>query len=138
MPDKKRVLFVDDEPRILDGRRRMLRSMRHEWKMSFAETGQEALAILANQPFDVVVVDMRMPGMDGVQLLSEVRKRHQIIRIVLSGTADREAILRAVGLAHQYLSKPCDAETLKSVLCPRQRAARPVGSGCGGGSFAPE
>ena len=116
MPDKKRVLFVDDEPRILDGLRRMLRSMRHEWRMSFAESGQEALAILANESFDVIVVDMRMPGMDGAQLLSEVRKRHQIVRIVLSGTAHKKAILRAVGLAHQYLSKPCDAETLKSVL----------------------
>ena len=116
MPCKKRVLFVDDEPRILDGLRRMLRSMRHEWEMSFAESGQEALDILAKESFDVIVADMRMPGMDGAQLLSEVRKRHQTVRIVLSGTADREAILHAASSAHQYLSKPCDAETLKSTL----------------------
>lgn len=94
----------------------MLRSMRHEWEMSFAESGQEALDILAKKSCDVIVADIRMPGMDGAQLLSEVRKEHRTVRIILSGVADRGAILQAVGSAHQYLSKPCDAETLKSTL----------------------
>ncbi len=117
MPDKKRILFVDDEPRILSGLRRMLRPMRHEWEMSFAGGGQEALDFLSREPFDVIVTDIRMPGMDGVELLKEVRKQHpKIVRIGLSGSADREAIIGAVGLTHQYLAKPCDAETLKSTL----------------------
>ena len=104
----------------------MLHSMRREWEMSFAEGGQEALDFLSSsrsnpenrgEPFDVLVTDLRMPGMDGVELLKEVRKQHpKIVRIGLSGSADREAIIGAVGLTHQYLAKPCDAETLKSTL----------------------
>jgi HD-like signal output (HDOD) protein len=117
MPGPKRILFVDDEANILAGLRRMLRSMRHEWDMHFALSGPEALELMGRQPFAVVVSDMRMPGMDGAQLLHQVMQRHpQTVRIVLSGQADREAILQAVGPIHQYLSKPCDADTLKETL----------------------
>ncbi len=111
------VLFVDDEPNILEGLQRMLRSMRHEWQMSFAPGGAEALAILATQNIEVIVSDMRMPGMDGAQLLHEVKQQYpQIVRIILSGYAEKELILKSVGAAHQYLAKPCDAETLKSTV----------------------
>jgi putative nucleotidyltransferase with HDIG domain len=117
MPEPKRILFVDDEANILAGLRRMLRSMRREWDMRFALGGPEALAMMAQEPVDVVVTDMRMPGMDGAQLLHLVMQRHpQTVRIVLSGQADRDAILQAVGPIHQYLSKPCDADTLKQVI----------------------
>ena len=61
----RRVLFVDDEPRILEGLRRMLRSQRHDWEMAFAPGGEAALAMLETLPFDVIVSDMRMPGIDG-------------------------------------------------------------------------
>ena len=57
MPDRSRALFVDDEPRILDGLRRMLHGLRHEWEMDFVATGPEALARLAQAPFDVIVTD---------------------------------------------------------------------------------
>lgn len=114
---KKRVLFVDDEPHVLHGLRRMLHSMSREWDMKFVGSAEEALAQLASSCFDVLVTDIRMPGMDGAQLLSEVMKRHpQVVRIVLSGQADEEATLRTVGPAHQFLSKPCDAETIKSTV----------------------
>ena len=73
---KKRVLFVDDEPKILDGLRRMLRVMRDQWDMAFVQSGPEALEILGKHRFDVIISDMRMPGMDGAELLLEVRKRH--------------------------------------------------------------
>jgi HD-like signal output (HDOD) protein len=66
---------------------------------------------------DIVVSDMMMPGMDGSQLLTEVVKRHpQTVRIILSGHAEREAVLRLVGPAHQYLSKPCDADELRKAI----------------------
>lgn len=114
---KKRVLFVDDERKILDGLQRMLRTLRHEWDMAFAVSGPEALEILDSGHFDIIVSDMRMPGMDGSQLLTQVRERHpEIIRIILSGYSDRETILRSVRVAHQYLNKPCDAETLRSTI----------------------
>lgn len=113
----KNILFVDDELKLLDGLRRMLRAMRHEWDMEFVISGAEALATLQGRPFDVVVTDMRMPGMDGCELLSRVREQHpQVVRIILSGHTDREMILKSVGLAHQYLSKPCDTEVLKATV----------------------
>lgn len=108
------ILFVDDEPHVLDGLRRMLRPMRHEWEMAFAGGGAEALDLLGRHPFDVIVSDMRMPGVDGAQLLARVRERFpDIVRIILSGYSEKEMTLKAVGAAHQYLAKPCDAEILK-------------------------
>jgi HD-like signal output (HDOD) protein len=119
MDVKKQILFVDDEPNILGGLRRMLRAKRHEWDMHFAAGGEQALEILAQagQPFDVVLSDMRMPGMDGAALLRRIMQQYpHMVRIVLSGQADRNDILYAVGPIHQYLSKPCDADTLKNAL----------------------
>ncbi|MFO0795801.1 MAG: response regulator, partial [Candidatus Brocadiaceae bacterium] len=78
----KRILFVDDEPKVLQELQRMLRSMHHEWDMKFATSGQEALEMLSKSPFDVIVTDMRMPCMDGAQLLREVMKRYpSVVRI---------------------------------------------------------
>lgn len=111
------ILFVDDEPNILGGLRRMLRPLRQEWSAEFAEGGQQALALMEKKCFDVVVSDMRMPGMTGVQLLEEVRRLHpKTVRIILSGQCDEDASARAVRVAHQMLSKPCDAETLKATV----------------------
>jgi HD-like signal output (HDOD) protein len=60
---------------------------------------------------------MRMPGMDGAQLLNEVKQRYpHVVRIILSGHSDQQSLLRSVGVAHQYLSKPCDADTLKNTV----------------------
>lgn len=113
----RKVLFVDDEVRVLQGLQRMLRPLRTEWEMTFVESGQAALEFMKDNPIDVIVSDMRMPGMDGAQLLVEVTKRHPAaVRIVLSGQAEKEAVLRAIGPSHQYLSKPCDAETLKNTI----------------------
>jgi HD-like signal output (HDOD) protein/ActR/RegA family two-component response regulator len=114
---RRRVMFVDDEPHLLAGLRRMLRTKRDLWEMDFAEGGEVALAKMAEQPFDVVVSDMRMPGMDGGQLLALVRQRYpRTARIILSGHADRAAIISAVGPTQQYLAKPCDVEVLVEVL----------------------
>lgn len=112
---KIRILFVDDETNILDGLRRMLRCMKHEWDMEFVENGLEALKLIEQEPFDVVVSDMLMPGMDGFELLTQVKQRYpMIVRIIFSGYLEREMILKSIKLAHQYLSKPCAAETLIS------------------------
>jgi len=117
MSDKTRVLFVDDEPKILAGLRRMLRKMRDEWEMEFVTSGREALEALEKQPFDVVVSDMRMPEMDGAELLNEVRAHcPTAVRLILSGHSDREMILKSVGPTHQFLAKPCDAESLKETV----------------------
>jgi HD-like signal output (HDOD) protein/CheY-like chemotaxis protein len=114
---KKRILFVDDEAMILKGLQLMLRSMRGEWEMEFVDSAEAALRVLAQRPFDVIVSDMRMPGMNGAELLTEVMKRYPAtVRLILSGYADKQLILKCVGSTHQYLAKPCDAEALKATI----------------------
>ena len=114
---KRRILFVDDEPMVLNGLQRTLRKMRREWDMTFVGSGREALDVLGKKPMDVIVSDLRMPEMDGGRLLAEVKKQHpQVVRIILSGQLDQEMTLKSVQLAHQSLSKPCDAEVLKHTL----------------------
>lgn len=114
---KKRVLFVDDEALVLQGLQRMLRPMRNDWDMEFVESGTIALERMALAPVDVVVSDMRMPGMNGAQLLTEVMKRFpKTVRIILSGHADHDLVLKAVGSTHQYLHKPCEPELLKATV----------------------
>jgi HD-like signal output (HDOD) protein len=118
MPDtgsttKPRILFVDDEVNILTGLRRMLWQKRDSWEMAFAPGPAEALQLLSEKQADVVVSDMRMPGMNGAELLSEVRKLYpETVRIILSGYSEGEDIVRAVGPSHRFISKPCDSETL--------------------------
>ncbi|MBI4001861.1 MAG: HDOD domain-containing protein [Nitrospira defluvii] len=112
-----RMLFVDDESKLLDGLKRALRPMRHEWDMTFVTSGAEALTALEQAPFDVIVSDMRMPGMNGAQLLNEVQQRYpQIVRIVLSGQSDQEMIYQSISATHQYLAKPCESEMLKAAV----------------------
>lgn len=113
----KRFLFVDDESQVLTGLQRLLRPMRHQCEMQFVTSGDEALTMLAQGPFHVVVSDMRMPGMDGATLLKEVQRRYpHIVRIVLSGHSDQAMIHQSRGVMHQYLAKPCEADVLKAIL----------------------
>ena len=113
----KTLLFVDDEKRVLQGLQRQLHGMRHEWDMHFSDNARSALEFMTEKPIDVIVTDMTMPQMDGAELLTEVSKRHpNAVRIILSGHADQEAVLKLVGPAHQYLSKPCNAEELRTAI----------------------
>jgi len=127
VPSALRVLFVDDEARVLDGLRRMLYEHRDAWAMAFALGGEAALRALeeaacatparAAAPFDVVVTDLRMPGMDGAALLGAVHARWpQVVRIVLSGQTDPATMLRTVRVAHQCLAKPCEAAALRAAV----------------------
>jgi HD-like signal output (HDOD) protein len=114
---KRRILFVDDEELVLKGLQRMLRGMRKEWDMKFVTSARKALELIDLDPFDAVITDMRMPGMDGVELLGEIMKTHpNTVRIILSGQLDQEMILKSVRSAHQHLSKPCEPDLLKSTL----------------------
>lgn len=113
----KRILFVDDESAILEGLRNVFRRERRHWDMAFAERGEAALAMLAERPFDVIVSDIRMPGMNGLELLERVRQEHPgVVRIALTGYADRDLVAEASAVTHQQLAKPCEPEALRSVL----------------------
>jgi len=95
----------------------MLHGMRKQWDMVFVESGDAALGFMADSAVDVVVSDMRMPGMNGAQLLNEVMKRYpRTVRLILSGHADQDLILKCVGSTHQYLSKPCDPDALRATV----------------------
>ena len=112
-----RMLFVDDEPQILRMIEMVLRSVNPDWKLAFALTGHEALALMAQERFDVIVSDMRMPGMNGAQLLNEVMQRHPATaRFILSGYADEDLLMRCVGATHQYLSKPFEVNAFRSAM----------------------
>ncbi len=113
----KTVLFVDDETNILLGLKRVLRPMRNEIDFYFAESGQEALELLAEKEINVIISDMRMPGMDGATLLTTVMEQYpQVIRMMLTGQADDISILQTIPIVHQFLTKPSDPKTLKAVL----------------------
>ncbi|TIH12859.1 response regulator [Marinifilum sp. JC120] len=113
MSYKIRVLFVDDEPNVLAAIRRMLRSKHSEWDMAFAKSGKESLELFAENPFDVVVSDIRMPEMDGAELLQKIKDGYpNTIRIALSGQVGLNEVIRSIRAVHQYISKPCDANDL--------------------------
>jgi HD-like signal output (HDOD) protein/ActR/RegA family two-component response regulator len=112
-----RVLFVDDEPLVLRALGRMAHGMREECDAAFASSGEEALTLMAGRPFDVLVSDMRMPGMDGAAVLTQAERRFpSIARIILSGYTQYESALRALPVCHRFLSKPLRAEDLRLVL----------------------
>ena len=112
-----RVVFVDDEPALLHGLQHVLHALRRRWDMRFARGGEEALALLEAGPADVVVTDVRMPGMSGLDLLREVRRRWpQTARLVLSGRIDLAVVAQASAVAHRYLLKPCAPEQLRGAI----------------------
>jgi HD-like signal output (HDOD) protein len=113
----RRVLFVDDEPHLLESLRDALRPWRRHWHMTFAPSGPAAINALELEPYDAVVTDMRMPDMDGAALLGEVQRiQPTSVRIVLSGYAEADAVARAANVAHRFLSKPCDVDELVRVV----------------------
>jgi CheY-like chemotaxis protein len=126
----KRVLFVDDDQAVLDGLRDALRPRRRRWAMSFVISGEEALARIDAEPHDVVISDLRMPGMDGASLLELVRDRcPAAVRIVLSGQAEVRVVARAAAEAHRLIAKPCDTQDLARVIersCALQEIAARV------------
>lgn len=113
----EKILLVDDERNVLDGYRRTLS---REFKLETAEGAQEALAMAAEKgPYAVVISDMRMPGMDGVQLLSRVKKiSPDTIRVMLTGTTDRDTAINAIneGRIFRFLNKPCSKELMASTI----------------------
>ncbi|WP_086932417.1 HDOD domain-containing protein [Agarilytica rhodophyticola] len=110
-----KILFVDDEQMILDGIERNL--FDSDWEVEVACGGEEALEMLADEDFDVIVSDMLMPKINGVELLSEASKiQPHLVKIVLSGHADQDMSMQAGFVAHQWLDKPCDEKVLMETL----------------------
>src|ERR1700734_1143994 len=105
----KNIVFVDDEQELLAGLRLRLYRHRGEWDMKFVVSGDEAIAVFEKQRVDLIVSDVRMPGMDGGQLLTLVKQRWPTtMRIIVSGYSDPAQAARLTALAHQYVAKPCE------------------------------
>jgi len=105
---RPRILLVDDEVEVLDGLRRILR---FDFEVTIATGAEEALKLVASEgPYEVVVSDLRMPGVDGINLLAGIRKAApRSVRILLTGYGDVEAAIAAVNQGHvfRFLTKPC-------------------------------
>jgi HD-like signal output (HDOD) protein len=114
---RHKVLFVDDDPAILRSIQRELRSYSDRWELVFADSGQRALERLQAEPFDVLITDMLMPGIDGAALLHQVKEKWPTtIRIVLSSHSEFEHAVRSVPFAHQRLGKPWQKAVLVATL----------------------
>ncbi len=124
-----RIIFVDSDTKVLQGLKRSLHAQRHQWEMTFVDDGLKALDYIERTPVDMVVTDLRLPGIDGIQLLDTVRKQHShIIRIVLSGESDQEWILRSVRVSHQFLNKPCKPRMLKATVERNYKLVKQMGN----------
>lgn len=114
---KTNILLVDDEPRVLQALQRMLHFKHQEWNLEFEDSASRALGLMSKMSFRIVVSDLLMPGMDGVQFLEEVRRLYpQTARLIFCWRADRQVLPRAFGTAHQFLFKPCEPAVLIQTL----------------------
>ena len=114
---KRRIIFVDDDDNVGQALRRMLRPMRNEWDMQFAASGQDALEMMAAEPFDICISDMHMPGMHGADFLAEVMDRFpETIRFALSGSPGGDTVIRTASIVHQFLVKPFDPYLLMQFI----------------------
>lgn len=112
-----RILFVDDEAAILNALKSMMRLFGTGWECRFASSGEEALQLLAQQPADLILCDMCMPGISGAQVLNRVMKEYpQTVRVIMSGFSDEHLVMNAVGVTHQWLGKPWRMPELKALL----------------------
>ena len=114
---KKRILFVGEDLQLWEELRPLAGEESFPWDLAFAKNGLQALASLTQSPCDAVVTDMQLPGMAGTQLLDEVMQRSpRTLRFVRASLGDQQTAMRCVGMAHQYLVKPSDAQIVQHAL----------------------
>ncbi|MBM2814340.1 MAG: Response regulator [Ignavibacteria bacterium] len=114
---KINILFVDDDADALEFYKKLLGSMNGDWMQYYALSGNEALEIMQGNNIDVIVADLRMPQMDGVELLTTVKEKYpHVLRLVLSAHEDEMKAIRSIGVAHRFMLKPCDIQELKEKI----------------------
>lgn len=112
-----KIIFVDDDPMLLASTRRQLRRKLDGCVMEFYEKATDALASMETSPANIVLSDLRMPGMDGAELLSIIAEKYpETIRLAWTGQSELERLKRVCGIAHQVFSKPCPTQTLIEIL----------------------
>ena len=116
MNAKGRILFVDDEPQVIEALRRQAPLLDGEWEAEFLDSASKGLQAFAREPFNVVVADLRMPVMGGAEFLQEIMARYPAtVRLLLAAEADRETATQSASRVHQFLTKPADLGYIKSL-----------------------
>lgn len=116
-PAPKRILFIDDEPALLDALKRVFRPLHNDWEVQVESSPRTALERLGRESFDVVVADMRLPAMSGVSVLTQVMQvAPDAIRVLPANDAEPQKPARVAPPAHQFLAKGCDADSLKETV----------------------
>jgi DNA-binding NtrC family response regulator len=113
-----KIIFVDDENNLLDAlKRTLLRNKKDVWDMIFLNSGQQVLEELKIKKYDIIIADYKMPGMDGLELLLQIKDKYkEMKRIILTGQSEQEIFNKAKEVAHVYLSKPCNPDDLVSAI----------------------
>ena len=113
----KSILFIDDDEMILKALKLRLRRQRKLWDMHFAPGSKAAFEALQGRDFDVVVCDFYMPERSGIEVLKQVREQHpKSVRIMLSGSSEESTTVQALQVAHKFMLKPFDFESLKAMI----------------------
>ena len=114
---KKSILFVDDEASLLELYPLAFEGEQKRWDIHVAPGGTQALSLMEQGTVDVIVSDMRMPGMDGARLLQEVVRLHpRTSRLIMSGYSDAQQIVKCLGVTHQFIAKPCNLTALRGTI----------------------
>ena len=124
MTDKARILFVDDEKRVLNAMRGLFR---RDYELFLTCEGAEAVRIASENDIDVIVADQRMPGLTGIEVLGQVKKKSpRTVRILLTGYADPSAVEGSINIGEvfRFLSKPCPPKMLRETLSLAVNASR--------------
>jgi len=111
------ILFVDDEQSVLKSLRRFLR--KEHYQTIFAQSGAEALEIMSSRPVEIVVSDLRMPEMDGLELISKIKEIYpDTIRLILSANRSAEEIIESInnGEVFRFIPKPLDPDKFRQIL----------------------
>ena len=117
MASKTRILFVDDDPILLETLQEVMDDMVDSWDMTFLSSALDGLNAFSETPFDVVVSDLWMPRMNGAEFLQEIQTLYPgTIRFILSSSKDRDLAIQLVERAHQFIEKPCKATFLKTAI----------------------
>ena len=120
------ILFVDDQPEILNALRRALMQEPDDWEIHVASSGEDALGMMEGISYDIIITDIKMPNMDGIDLLETVADMYpSTLRFVLSGYTERDLMYKSIGNVHQFLSKPIDTvhliESIRKTIALRER-----------------
>ena len=114
---KKSILFVDDEASLLHSLKRVLRPIDDDWHMAFTESASQALIMMELVPVDVVVSDMCMPQIDGLEFLQLVKEKYPVtVRVMMTGQFDYEVYREGTEISQYFLWKPVQPSALETLL----------------------